>query len=260
MNKLLRRCPVASFVLLVFVVAYGVGLPLQMALGAFLPWLDATTAHYLGRVFIVGAPAIAAWVLTRALAGGMSAQQWCGQLRPTTIAWKWMPVAIFGFMAITVLAYFIAGLPAHAIQTTLSTEWARLMPIMFLEFAIVGIGEELGWRGWLLPTLLARGCSPLGASLRVGALWGIWHVPILLLGPKVALTFMITAIALSILQTALWLRSRASVLVAAAAHAAFNAPFAVLPSIEWTSVAAVSAISAFIVMSVGFRKVRSITV
>jgi membrane protease YdiL (CAAX protease family) len=40
-------------------------------------------------------------------------------------------------------------------------------------------GEELGWRGYLLPRLL-----PLGgvkAALMVGLIWGIWHTPLILL-------------------------------------------------------------------------------
>src|SRR4051812_21176530 len=147
---------------MVFVLAYGVGLPAQIALGVFLPRLDATTAHYLGRVFVVGAPAIAALILTRAAAGGVSTQRWCGQLRPTAIALRWMPVAVLGGVAITALAFVLGGEPASTLQTTLWEEWRHLLLIFLLEFAIVGIGEELGWRGWLLSTLLARGCSPLG--------------------------------------------------------------------------------------------------
>jgi membrane protease YdiL (CAAX protease family) len=122
---------------------------------------------------------------------------------------------------------------------------------------IVGIGEELGWRGWLLPTLLARGFSPLGASMGVGALWAAWHVPILLQGPTIALAFVVTAVGLSILQTALWLRTAGSVLVAAAAHAAFNAPFETLSSVGWTSVALVTSVSALVVASVAFEKMKA---
>jgi uncharacterized protein len=252
-NRFLRTHPVTGFAMLVFAVAYGVGLPVQVALGMFLPWLDATTAHYLGRVFVVGAPAIAALVLTRA-AGDGHTQHWIAQLRPTPIALRWLPIAIIGAMAIVALAFMSSGHSAHTLLATLSQEWQRLLLIFVLELAIVGIGEELGWRGWLLPTLLARGCSPLGASLRVGALWGIWHVPILLQGPTVALAFVVTTVGLSILHTALWLRTLGSVLVAAAAHAACNASFEMLPGIRWTSVAIVSSVCALVVASAEFRK------
>lgn len=45
---------------------------------------------------------------------------------------------------------------------------------------ILALGEELGWRGFLLPKLL-----PLGqwrAILLSGAIWGIWHAPAILQG------------------------------------------------------------------------------
>jgi uncharacterized protein len=40
-------------------------------------------------------------------------------------------------------------------------------------------GEELGWRGYLLPRLLPLG--GLKASLLVGLIWGVWHAPLILL-------------------------------------------------------------------------------
>ena len=42
------------------------------------------------------------------------------------------------------------------------------------------IGEELGWRGFLLPRL-----KPLGfwkANIICGVMWGLWHTPLILLG------------------------------------------------------------------------------
>lgn len=61
-------------------------------------------------------------------------------------------------------------------------------PAIFLVSLIVGpfvnsvfaFGEELGWRGYLLPKLL-----PLGkfrAYLLIGIIWGFWHLPLVLAG------------------------------------------------------------------------------
>lgn len=62
-----------------------------------------------------------------------------------------------------------------------------LVLIQIAQILIVGwinvipaLGEEWGWRGWLLPALLPWGRWP--AILAVGAIWGLWHAPILLLG------------------------------------------------------------------------------
>ncbi|MEZ4588130.1 MAG: CPBP family intramembrane glutamic endopeptidase [Gemmatimonadales bacterium] len=40
-----------------------------------------------------------------------------------------------------------------------------------------GLLEELGWRGFATPTLLARGRHPLAVALMVGVLWSLWHWP-----------------------------------------------------------------------------------
>jgi len=43
-----------------------------------------------------------------------------------------------------------------------------------------GLGEELGWRGFLLPRLLHLGKAR--AYLVLGVLWGLWHGPLILAG------------------------------------------------------------------------------
>ncbi|HEV3029866.1 MAG TPA: CPBP family intramembrane glutamic endopeptidase, partial [Planctomycetota bacterium] len=63
--------------------------------------------------------------------------------------------------------------------------------------SIAAFGEELGWRGFL-----HRALEPLGfwrSSLLIGAIWGLWHAPIILLGhnyPRhpVAGAFMMTVV------------------------------------------------------------------
>lgn len=46
--------------------------------------------------------------------------------------------------------------------------------------ALAAFGEELGWRGFLVPAL--RQYGTWAALLVSGAIWGLWHAPIILLG------------------------------------------------------------------------------
>jgi uncharacterized protein len=54
------------------------------------------------------------------------------------------------------------------------------LPIGGLFNALVTVGEEIGWRGFLVPALARFGTWP--ALVVSGAVWGLWHAPIILLG------------------------------------------------------------------------------
>lgn len=43
------------------------------------------------------------------------------------------------------------------------------------------LGEEIGWRGYLVPRLLEQ-YSPNTVSLFVGCVWAVWHFPIMITG------------------------------------------------------------------------------
>lgn len=90
--------------------------------------------------------------------------------------------------------------------------------------AVSALGEEIGWRGYLLWEL-----APLGfwkASLAVGAVWGIWHAPVIVTGhnyPSFPVVGVMTAacVAFSPLYTHLVVRAE-SVLAAALLPGVFN--------------------------------------
>jgi membrane protease YdiL (CAAX protease family) len=52
-----------------------------------------------------------------------------------------------------------------------------LLPMFLIFFLVAGVGEELGWTGFLIPRLQAR-YSALTSSIIRGVLWGFWHVPL----------------------------------------------------------------------------------
>jgi membrane protease YdiL (CAAX protease family) len=99
-----------------------------------------------------------------------------------------------------------------------------LAPFINLLFAL---GEELGWRGFLLPHLL-----PLGqwkAILISGAIWGVWHAPAIIQGlnypgyPVAGILMMVVfCVLLATIFSWLYLNAR-SPWAPALAHGAINA-------------------------------------
>ena len=79
------------------------------------------------------------------------------------------------------------------------------------------LGEELGWRGYLLPRLLRR-YHPLKASILLGIIWAAWHGDVLFHPLAATALFTAAAVALSILMTVMFLHTRGSVLLAIAMH------------------------------------------
>jgi membrane protease YdiL (CAAX protease family) len=51
--------------------------------------------------------------------------------------------------------------------------------ILPLTFVVGPFGEELGWRGYLLPRLLEK-FHPIKFSLLIGIIWACWHLPLFL--------------------------------------------------------------------------------
>ena len=102
------------------------------------------------------------------------------------------------------------------------------IPIGGIVNGLFTIGEELGWRGYLLPALVERlGTWP--ALLVSGAIWGLWHAPVILLGynfGRTDLTGVLLMTAACVLLGILfgWLRlASGNVWPAVFAHGGFNA-------------------------------------
>ena len=58
----------------------------------------------------------------------------------------------------------------------------QLMIFQGLIGGVVAIGEEFGWRAYLLQKLTDRFGNARNAAVLVGVIWGVWHLPLLFVG------------------------------------------------------------------------------
>ena len=85
--------------------------------------------------------------------------------------------------------------------------------------SIAAFGEEIGWRGFLVPRLAGLGRT--GAGLSSGALWAAWHIPLYGINSNMAL-FAVAVISLGFVANELR-AATGSVWPAAILHGAHNA-------------------------------------
>ena len=113
------------------------------------------------------------------------------------------------------------------------TQWLGSFLSLALINGLFSAGEELGWRGFMLPRMLARH-SWVNAALITGVLWSLWHFPLwgranYALSGSMTHTMLelllttLTATAVSVIITAIFLHTRQSLIPSLLLHGASNA-------------------------------------
>jgi membrane protease YdiL (CAAX protease family) len=211
LRRLFRDHPVATF------------LPLAFALSWY-PWLIALAQGRTTGPNPLG-PFVAALVVTGLGPGWPAVKDLLGRIARARVPARWYAFA-FGLplllVAVAVAINTALGAPAPT-AAQLATWRGLPEPFLFI-LLFIALGEEPGWRGFLLPRLEQRYGSPLRASLVLGAIWAAWHLP--LLGTEFPLAhvapFLLSVFAASIVLTRLYDGTGGSVLLPMLMHATVN--------------------------------------
>lgn len=230
-RSFLRRHSLVIGILLMFLVTWTIDLSNSRVLPFQVPF---PIAIMLGWGFVV-VSLLMTWVTLGSDAAVALVRRyllWRVGLRWYFVAFLLLP-AIFAF-AVLLNALLTGRLPdfSAALAAVLFGAPANvwLLTVPFFLFDFLTNGEEMGWRGYVLPRLQARH-SALAASLILGVLWGAWHLP-KYLAPEssgsIALG-MVKILAEAILYTWLYNNTRGSLLLTSIMHAAGNTAGVFLP-------------------------------
>jgi membrane protease YdiL (CAAX protease family) len=236
---------IAAFFIITFMITWGIGgfaifLPEQFR-AIFGEISDKHPLYYIA----VASPTISASILTLGLEGW----QGLGHLFKRLIRWRfaihWYVLVILGLPLSSWLITLLTG--SHPLKDISSPV---LLFTFLLNLLITGpLGEELGWRGYALPRLLAW-LSPFTAALILGIIWGVWHLPSFYVSAMVQFgvsipLFLLNAICLSFLACWFFIKTGGSVLITVLLHYFANFCLSVLgvPTLAFTMLTLAAALA-----------------
>ncbi|MGC1551013.1 MAG: CPBP family intramembrane glutamic endopeptidase [Rhodanobacter sp.] len=177
----------------------GLYLGLVLALSSIFYTLIIATGHLAGGHgrYVTGlmwCPAVAAMLTCRITGMGLDSLGWgWGRWR-----WQWLAYLLpLGYATVAYVIVWITGLGSFgdpAFIASIATDfgwtgaphWILVSGYVLLTGSVgmvlsvaTGLGEEIGWRGFLVPQVTQALGFTKGVLL-TGAIWSLWHMPILL--------------------------------------------------------------------------------
>jgi len=162
----LKRYPVLTYFVLVFVLTWAFWIPLAIA-------RETTSFPFvvfaaLGNI----TPSLVGILLTALFSGKSGLGELFRRLGQVRVPLIWYAVVLLLPLLWPVALGVTTLLGLATITFTFSV-------VGFLGSFVAGLGEELGWRGFALPRMQTRQPA-LSASLLIGIAWGLWHLPLLI--------------------------------------------------------------------------------
>ena len=221
----------ARTLLLFFLLTYAVMWACFITVAAAVPLstLPGTVLILLGTY----SPSLVALALTARAEGSAGVRALLDRVFQARVALRWYLFALLYLASIKLTAAVLLRVTTGA--------WPRFgqEPWFTIPFAIAfstpfQAGEEIGWRGYALPRLAAR-FGLARASLLLGLIWGVWHLPQFYIRGADTLgqsffVYLLQVTALSVAFAWLWARSQGSLLPVMLLHAAVNNSKDIVPS------------------------------
>lgn len=212
-----------------FAIAFGLAWGLLALMILFTSQIEAAFGPVSGTnpffILAVYSPGIAAVLLVWWHYGTKGLIRFFRRLTLWRMPLGWWAFLLIGIPAVKYLGAVINGTIGDPVPFS---PWYTLLPMLAITLFIGPVGEEFGWRGVALP-LLQRRFAPLWASLILGTIWGVWHLPTFVLGgtPQSAWSFgpyVLGVLALGVIVTPMFNAARGSILIPILFHFQMNLP------------------------------------
>ncbi|MCA9934757.1 MAG: CPBP family intramembrane metalloprotease [Ardenticatenaceae bacterium] len=228
-----------KFFLLTFAYSWIIWIPSVLdGIGIDLPF---SVAGYSTVAVIIGAfaPLLAAITLIARKDASKGIKSYLGQALDFHIKPLYLILALVLPLVIHVIAHYLAlGVGLDVAQTLFPTE-TPIAPIIlaipyFILMMVIGGGqEEFGWRGYAQEPLQEK-IGVIPASLVIGVIWGIWHLPLWFMAGDLHsaysfLAFVMMTTSISVMYAWLYNSSGKKLIVVIFFHAMNNTAAPLLP-------------------------------
>lgn len=205
-------------------------------------------------IFYAIGPALAAVIVSRVAHGKTGVQNFLKRLIRWRVGLVWYIIAVLSPVVLLTVAQVITKL--LGLTETIPTPQGNLYFYAIFAFAVNFLGntcEEIGWRGFALPHLQKRYNAVL-ATLIVGILWALWHLPLLFLvgNPMSEYPFLwlVIIVADAFIYTWLYNSTKGSILPVALFHGAGNIFGAFITGVSPIAYAIVTCVVAIVLIAV----------
>ena len=126
-----------------------------------------------------------------------------------------------------------------------------VLPVLFLAFFIMALGEEVGWMGYAFEPMQDR-WNAFKATLVLGLIWAIWHVPLyifLFTDPVFIVAQVLSLLGIRFLLVWIFNSTGKSVFAAILFHAVYNVTNGVLPNYQVSAPLGIVITSSFVLIT-----------
>jgi hypothetical protein len=228
-------------------------------LAYLLSWWSVLVPQANGGILPHG-PAVAALILVALTEGRAGLSVWWKRITNGRVNWIWYlaaPAMLIAFQLVAGSINLRMGATLHPIK------WSNIWPSVIVLVFLGGQWEELGWTAYALPKLQERFVGrPVLASVILGGLRAVWHLPLMLSGAIPWYDVLFLSFAFQFMISWLYNRTNGSALIVILFHFTSNILGVVTRQLftgtDWTRhyifyIAVAFVLTALLVVNTGLR-------